>query len=261
MAQFEPHPPHRPAVVSGASSGIGQATALALATAGHPVVLGARRLERCEAVAAAIADGGGQAVALPLDLADPESVARFAKEAEGAFGPIEVLVSSAGQIRPGAALDTGPEEFESHLAVNVVGAHRLVLALVPGMVERRRGDVVFVTSDVVERPRPIMAAYVVSKWGLEGYARAVQMEWEGTGVRASVVRPGPTVTGMGLDWDAGVTGQVLDEWSRWGLARHSHFMHPASVAAAVVAAVSADRGAHFSVVEVQPEGPIGQEAP
>ena len=104
-----------------------------------------------------------------------------------------------------------------------------------------------------------MAAYVASKWGLEGYARAVQMEWEGTGVRASVVRPGPTVTGMGLDWDPEVTGQVLSEWTRWGLARHPHFMQPASVAAAVVAAVSAERGAHFSVLEVQPEGPIEQE--
>jgi len=234
---------------------------MALAAAGYPVVLGARRVERCQAVATAIAGDGGKAVALPLDLSDPGSVSRFAKEAAEAFGPIEVLISSAGQIRPGAALGTAPEELESHLAVNVVGAHRLVLALVPGMVERRRGDVVFVTSDVVERPRPLMAAYVVSKWGLEGYARAVQMEWEGTGVRASVVRPGPTVTGMGLDWDPDVTGQVLNEWTRWGLARHSHFMHPASVAAAVVATVSADRGAHFSVVEVQPEGPIEQEAP
>jgi short-subunit dehydrogenase len=247
-------------VVSGASSGIGEATALALAAAGHPVVLGARRVDRCEAAAAKVRDEGGRAVALPLDLADPGSVTRFAELAAEAFGPVEVLVSSAGQIRPGAALDTDPAELESHMAVNVVGAHRLVLAFVPGMVERRRGDVIFVTSDVVERPRPLMAAYVASKWGLEGYARAVQMEWEGTGVRSTVVRPGPTVTGMGLDWDPEVTGQVLTEWTRWGLARHSHFMHPASVAAAVVAAVSADRGAHFSVVEVQPEGPIEEEA-
>jgi NAD(P)-dependent dehydrogenase (short-subunit alcohol dehydrogenase family) len=246
-------------VVTGASSGIGEATALALASAGHPVVLGARRLERCEEVAARVEKEGGRAVALQLDLTDPSSVARFAQGATAAFGDVEVVVSNAGQIRPGAALDVGPEELESHLAVNVVGAHRLVLAFVPGMVERRRGDVVFVTSDVVERPRPIMAAYVVSKWALEGYARAVQMEWEGTGVRASVVRPGPTVTGMGLDWDPEVTGQVLGEWTRWGLARHSHFMPPASVAAAVVAAVSAERGAHFSVLEVQPEGPIEQE--
>lgn len=261
MARFDPHPEHRPAVVTGASSGIGEATALALAAAGHPVVLGARRIERCREIAAEVEAAGGRAVALPLDIADAASVARFTADAAAAYGPVEVVVSNAGQIRPGTALDTSPEEFESLFEVNVVGAHRLVLAFVPGMIERRRGDVVFVTSDVVERPRPIMAAYVVSKWGLEGYARTLQMEWEGTGVRASVIRPGPTVTGMGLDWDPGVTDQVLRTWTRWGLARHPHFMHPASVAAAVVAAVSADRGANFAVVEVQPEGPIAEEAP
>lgn len=261
MARFDPHPDHRPAVVTGASSGIGAATARALAAAGHPVVLGARRLDRCEEVAAQVVAAGGQAAALGLDLSDPSSVERFAADAADAFGPVEVVVSNAAQIRPGTALDTSPEELESLLAVNVVGAHRLVLAFAPGMVERRRGDVVLVTSDVVERPRPVMAAYVASKWGLEGYARALQMEWEGTGVRASIVRPGPTVTGMGLDWGPEATGQVLAEWARWGLARHPHFLHPESVAAAVVAAVSAERGAHFTILEVQPEGPVTKEAP
>ena len=84
-----------------------------------------------------------------------------------------------------------------------------------------------------------MAAYVTSKWGLEGYVRSLQMELEGTGVRATIVRPGPTLTGMGMDWDPEVTGEVIGEWVRWGLARHSNFMRPAGVADAIVAAVSA----------------------
>ena len=95
------------------------------------------------------------------------------------------------------------------LRVNLGGAHRLVRAFGPGMVERRRGDIVFVTSDVVAHPGPRMAAYVTSKWGLEGFVRALQMELEGTGVRATIVRPGPTLTGMGMDWDPEVTGEVL----------------------------------------------------
>ncbi len=69
------------------------------------------------------------------------------------------------------------------------------------MVERRRGDVVFVSSDVAVRPRPFMSAYAAGKWGLEGMAQAMQMELEGTGVRASIVRPGPTWSEMGTDWD------------------------------------------------------------
>ena len=125
------------------------------------------------------------------------------------------------------------------LRVNLSGTHRLVRAIVPAMAGRRRGDVVFVTSDVVaERPRPSMAAYVTSKWGLEGYARSLQMELEGTGVRATIVRPGPTLTGMGMDWDPAVTGQVIEQWAAWGFARHSNFMRPAGVASAIAAVVS-----------------------
>jgi NAD(P)-dependent dehydrogenase (short-subunit alcohol dehydrogenase family) len=260
MLGFDPHPARRPAVVTGASSGIGAATVRALAAAGHPVVLGARRVEACKALAEAVEAAGGEAVALPLDLADPSSVERFVADAEGAFGAVEVLVSNAAQIWPATALATSADDLESLLRVNVVGAHRLVIGLVPAMVERRRGDVVFVTSDVVQHPRPVMAAYVASKWGLEGYARALQMEWEGTGVRASVVRPGPTVTGMGTDWDSEATGAVLGEWVRWGLARHSVFLRPEAVAAAVVAAVSAERGTHLTVLEIQPEGPVAKGA-
>ena len=78
MPRFAPHPERRAAVVTGASSGIGQATAVALAAAGHPVVLGARRVDRCEEIAAGIRAAGGEALALPLDLTDTESIAAFA---------------------------------------------------------------------------------------------------------------------------------------------------------------------------------------
>ncbi len=128
---------------------------------------------------------------------------------------------------PGDAFETSPEDFEEVLRVNVGGAQRLVQAFGTGMVERQRGDLVFVTSDVVAHPRGrAMSAYVSSKWGLEGFVTALQMELEGTGVRAVIVRPGPTLTGMGMDWDPEVTGSVLEEWTRWGLARHSSFLQP-----------------------------------
>jgi NAD(P)-dependent dehydrogenase (short-subunit alcohol dehydrogenase family) len=243
-------------VVTGASSGIGAETARGLARAGHPVILGARRLEACNELVRAIADEGGQAVAFRLDLGDPSSVDAFAECAAETFGPIEIVVSNAAQIQPGSALETTPEAFEHVVRVNLGGAHRLVRAFGPGMVERQRGDLVFVTSDVVAHPRPHMAAYVASKWGLEGFVTALQMELEGTGVRAIVVRPGPTLTGMGMDWDPAVTDQVLAEWSRWGLARHSAFLRPDGVALAIVHAIGAPRGTHLSVLEVQPEAPL-----
>ncbi len=260
MPRFEANPPRRPTVVTGASSGIGAATARRLAEAGHPVVLGARRSDVCTQIAAGIRDEGGAAAAFHLDLADPASITAFAKEAEEAFGPIEVLVSNAARIQPGGALETAPEDFEEVLRVNVGGAHRLVRAFGAGMVARRRGDLVFVTSDVVAHPRPRMSAYVASKWGLEGFVTALQMELEGTGVRAIVVRPGPTLTGMGMDWDPEVTADVLAEWTRWGLARHPAFLRPDGVALAIAHAMAAPRGTHLSVIEVQPEAPLHETA-
>lgn len=250
------HPVRRPAAVTGASSGIGRATASVLAAAGHPVALGARRVEQCEDEAAAIRAGGGEAVALPLDLADPASVTQFAKAAVDTLGPVEVVVSNAARNLPGSVLDTDPATFEGVLDVNVAGTHRLVRALLPDMVARRRGDLVFVTSDVAEHPRPHMAAYVTSKWGLEGYVRALQMELEGSGVRAIVVRPGPTQTAMGLDWDPEVTTRVLERWTSWGFMRHFSFLPPEGVARAILAAVSLPRGVHATVLEVQPEAPL-----
>jgi len=259
MPRFDAQPDRRPAVVTGASSGIGAETARALARAGHPVVLGARRAKVCEEIAEEIRAEGGEAAAFELDLGDPATLGPFVERAEAAFGPVEILVSNAARIQPGSALETTPEDFEAVLRVNAGGAHRLVRAFGAGMVSRRRGDLVFVTSDVVAHPRPRMAAYVASKWALEGFVTALQMELEGTGVRAVIVRPGPTQTAMGMDWDPDVTAEVITEWARWGLARHSAFLRPEGVALAIAHAVAAPRGTHLSIVDVQPEAPLSQE--
>ncbi len=255
-SKFVPHPERRPTVVAGASSGIGAATAEALAAAGHPVVLGARRVEKCEEVAGRIAAAGGEAHVHRLDLADPASVEEFARAAEKLAGPIDVMVTSAGHAYPGTALGTSPADFAHTVAVNLLGAHRLAAALGPAMVERHRGDLVFVSSEAVRTPRPMAAAYVASKFGLEGLVRALQLELEGTGVRATIVRPGQTLTGMGTDWEPELATEVLNEWVRFGVARHGHFLRPPAVAAAVVAAVSTPPGAHIPLIEVQPEAPV-----
>ncbi|MFM7060670.1 MAG: SDR family oxidoreductase [Actinomycetes bacterium] len=257
--RFPAHPERRPVVVTGASSGIGRATAEALAAQGHPVVIGARRLGELETIAASIRADGGEAHALHLDLADPDSVARFVDAALAAVGEVEVVVANAARNQVGAILETPPAELDAVLEVNVGGTHRLVSALLPPMVERRRGDVVVVTSDVVTNPRPSMAAYVTSKWGLEGYVRALQMELEGSGVRVSIVRPGPTLTEMGWDWDMTRTEAALAEWGRWGLVRHDSYMRPGAVARAVAAVVSMPRGAQITSLEIHPEAPVREE--
>jgi NADP-dependent 3-hydroxy acid dehydrogenase YdfG len=249
-------PDRRPAVVTGASSGIGAATALALAAAGYPVALGARRTDRCEEVATAIRDAGGEAAVHALDVTDGASVTAFATAVASDLGDIEIVVSNAGAVAPGTVHEVDPERFAQEIDLNLVGAQRLVRAFVPGMVERRRGDFVFVSSDVAVRARPFMSSYAAGKWGLEGLANAVQMELEGTGVRASIVRPGPTWSEMGTDWDVEQAAFVLDQWVRFGLARHPHFLKPAALADAITTVVSAPRGVHLNLIEVSPEAPV-----
>ncbi|MCO5317916.1 MAG: SDR family oxidoreductase [Microthrixaceae bacterium] len=256
MPRFDPHPERRPAVVTGASSGIGAAVATALAAAGHPVVLGARRVERCEQLAEALVADGAEAVALHLDLVDPDSVAAFAGGATEVLGAIEVVVSNAGDVQPISTTGADPEEFARQLQVNLAGAQALVSRLVPPMMQRGRGDVVFVTSEVAVRPRPEMAGYVASKAGLEAFAEAMAMECEGTGVRVGIVRPGPCSTEQGSTWAPEAVERIVESWRSWGLMRHGSTLLPEQVAGAIVAMVSVPRGARWASVEVQPEAPV-----
>ena len=255
-----PRPERRPVVVSGASSGIGAATALTLAAAGFPVALGARRVDRCAEVVEQIRAAGGEAVAHALDVTEASSVEAFAKAVTADLGDIEVLVSNAGKVAPGVVHEVDSERFAAEIDLNLVGAHRLVRAFVPDMVERRRGDVVLVSSDVAVRARPFMSAYAAAKWGLEGMAHAMQMELEGSGVRVSIVRPGPTWSEMGTDWDDEEAAAVLTGWVKFGLARHPHFLKPAALADAVATIVTAPRGVHLNLLEVNPEAPV-EEGP
>ena len=258
MGKYD-QPTRRPAVVAGASSGIGAETAQALAAAGHPVALGARRVEQCEELAGAIRADGGEAVAHRLDVADEESVADFAAKATADLGDVEVVVSNAALIGPGSLLETDTKRLRDEVEVNLLGPHRLVRVFVPAMVERRRGDIVFISSDVALRARPFMGGYSATKSGLEGLVASLQMELEGTGVRASIVRPGPTWSEMGMDWDPDEAAFVLNQWVKWGHARHSHFLKARAIADAITTVVSAPRGVHISPVDVNPEAPVEKQ--
>ena len=180
----------------------------------------------------------------------------FAATVSSELGDVEVVVSCAGLVAPGRLVEIDSDRFARELDVNLVGAHRLVRTFVPPMVERGRGDILFVSSDVAVRPRPFMAAYSAGKAGLEGLATALAMELEGTGVRSSIVRPGPTWSEMGMDWDPAEAAFVLEQWVRWGQARHPHFLKATAIAEAIATVVTAPRGVHISPVDVNPEAPL-----
>jgi NADP-dependent 3-hydroxy acid dehydrogenase YdfG len=238
---------HRPdrmsAAVAGAATGVGAATARSLAAAGFLVALGAPDAEGCRKVADQIRRSGGEAVVYPLDFTDPDSVRLFAKSATDALGNIQVVVSAAGTVAPGMV----------HEASRELGARRLVQAFLPAMLERGRGDFVFVSSDVAVRSRPFMSAYSVGSWGVEGMAQAMQKELEGTGVRASIVRPGPAWNETGLAWEAEHGAPTINQWVRFGHTRNTRSVAPAVVASVVTMLVSAPREVHLSLVEVLPE--------
>ncbi|OBK48470.1 SDR family oxidoreductase [Mycobacterium kubicae] len=256
MPRFEPHPARRPAIVAGASSGIGAASAVELAAHGFPVALGARRVEKCQEIVDQIRADGGEAIALPLDVTDADSVKDFVRQAGEKLGEIEVLVAGAGDTYFGRLHEIDTETFESQLQIHLIGANRLATAVLPGMLERQRGDLIFVGSDVALRQRPHMGAYGAAKAGLVSMVTNLQMELEGTGVRASIVHPGPTKTGMGWSLPPESIGQALEDWAKWGQARHDYFLRASDLARAIAFVAETPRGGFVVSMELQPEAPL-----
>jgi NAD(P)-dependent dehydrogenase (short-subunit alcohol dehydrogenase family) len=256
MPRFDPLPERRPAIVAGASSGIGEATAIELAAHGFPVALGARRVEKLDDIVGKINAEGGEAVGFHLDVTDPNSVKSFVAQSVDALGEIEVLVTGAGDTYFGKLAEITTDEFESQLQIHLVGANRLAGAVLPGMLERQRGDLIFVGSDVALRQRPHMGAYGAAKAALVAMVTNFQMELEGTGVRASIVHPGPTKTSMGWSLPADKIGPALEDWAKWGQARHDYFLRAADLARAITFVAETPRGGFIANMELQPEAPL-----
>ena len=256
MPRFEPHPARRPAIVAGASSGIGAATALELAGRGFPVALGARRGKKCQELVERIRNQDGEAIALHLDVTDPESVKGFVHRATDQLGDIELLVTGAGDTFFGRLHEISTDVFESQVQIHLIGANRLATAVLPGMLERQRGDLIFVGSDVALRQRPHMGAYGAAKAALVAMVTNLQMELEGTGVRASIVHPGPTKTGMGWSLPPESIGPMLEDWAKWGQARHNYFLRASDLARAIAFVAEMPRGGFITSMEIQPEAPL-----
>ena len=179
----------RLAVITGASRGIGRATARSLASLGARVVAGARARGELEALAAEHAG----LHALPLDVADPASVRAFADAVRREHGPVDVLVANAGIGVFGPIEATTLEDWDRVFDVNVRGTFLVVQTFLADL-RARRGHAVLVTSDVSARTFAGGALYTASKHAQRAFARALQMEVEGDGVRVTEVRPGVVAT-------------------------------------------------------------------
>jgi NADP-dependent 3-hydroxy acid dehydrogenase YdfG len=182
------------ALVTGASSGIGEATAKALADEGVRVGLAARREERLEEVANHIRNRGGEAIALPTDIRDEEQVAAMVEETESAFGSLDILVNNAGVARRGLFASTDREDVRQQVEVNLLGTLNVTHEVLPAMIESGGGDIVVVSSVNAKEPAEGASTYSGTKSGINGFCDALRKEVADEGVRVTVVMPGAVDT-------------------------------------------------------------------
>ena len=182
------------ALVTGASSGIGEATAYRFASEGARLGLLARREDRLQRVADRVRELGGEPLTLVADVTCRDAVAASVARAESAFGGLDVLVNNAG-VGLYAFLETVREEDLRHIfAVNTFGALYAIQAVLPGMRRRGSGVIVNVSSVVGKRALPMTGTYAATKFALHGLSEALRLELRGSGVRVAVVCPGFTKT-------------------------------------------------------------------
>jgi NAD(P)-dependent dehydrogenase (short-subunit alcohol dehydrogenase family) len=185
------------ALVTGASRGIGYATALALARAGAHVVAVARTVGGLEELDDAIRAAGGAATLVPLDLKDYEGIARLGAALAERFHRLDVLVGNAGLLGPLSPLGhVEPKAWDEVFAVNVTANWHLIRAMDPLLQLAEAGRAVFLTSGVAANVRAYWGPYAISKAALDALARTYAAETASTNVRVNLFSPGPTRTRM-----------------------------------------------------------------
>ncbi len=187
----------RIALVTGASRGIGYATALALAREGAHVVAVARTAGGLEELDDAIKSAGSSATLVPLDLRDYEGIANLARALDERYGRLDILIGNAALGGSSSPLDHfQPKEWEEVFAVNATANWHLIRHLHPLLRRSDAGRAVFITSGVAQNPRPYRGLYAATKAALETMARTYAAETASTNIRVNLFSPGPTRTRM-----------------------------------------------------------------
>lgn len=192
------------AIVTGASSGIGAATARELARRGATVVLAARREQLLEAEARAIRREGGVALVVPVDLTSADQLSGLVRRTLSDLGKVDVLVNNAGVAWSTPFSGTPAEDVDRVLTVDLLAAVLLTRAVLPAMLERRRGSIISVGS--LSGRVAMEPLYSAAKYGLRGFSLALRRQLAGSGVSASLVSPGNIRTAMTADRGTSLPG-------------------------------------------------------
>ncbi|TCZ59737.1 SDR family NAD(P)-dependent oxidoreductase [Roseicella aquatilis] len=185
------------ALVTGASRGLGEGVARALAAGGAAVMLLARDGSAAARAAGEIAAAGGQAAAEACDVSDYAAVERVVAATRARFGGLDILVNNAGVIEPIAEIATSdPAAWARNIQVNLIGAYNVVRAVLPGMIAGGGGSIVDVSSGAAYRPLEGWSAYCSGKAGLAMLTRAIALETAGRGIRVFGFSPGTIDTEM-----------------------------------------------------------------
>jgi short-subunit dehydrogenase len=186
------HPADKTVIITGASSGIGAATARAFAAVDANVVLAARDEAKLAVVAGSIA---GHALVVPTDISDRAAVERLVAETVAAFGGIDIVINNAGVGLAAPVAEISANDFERALAVDLLGPLALTQAALPHM-RRDGGQLIYVSSVVGLRALPYLGGYAAAKAALDRLTEALRVELRGSGITVTLVRPGATRTGF-----------------------------------------------------------------
>ncbi len=237
------------AIITGASSGIGEATAKALAAEGAKVVLAARRVERLEKLKDEIESAGGQAIAVKTDVVNRKEVENMAKEALGAFGKIDILINNAGLMPLSFIKNLHVEEWEKMVDVNLKGALYAIAAVLPNMEDNKSGHIVNISSIAGRKLFPGAAVYCATKFGITALSEGMRMELSKPfNIRITSIEPGAVATELTQSF---TDQELIDQWND-GRRDHLVPLKAEDIANAIIYAVTQPEGVSVNEILVIP---------